>query len=59
MIVRAIKPWLVAVLLLIVPAANGRIGLDLDKRLPIDCVVLETNLPDRSGFEVLVTLPSV
>jgi PleD family two-component response regulator len=42
--------------LLIVPATTGQSGLDIHQRLPIDCVVLETDLPDRAGFEVLVKL---
>ena len=34
-------------------AATGRAGLDLCARQPIDCVVLEIDLPDMSGFQVL------
>ena len=37
----------------VVYAATGRSGLDLCARQPIDCVVLEIDLPDMSGFEVL------
>lgn len=35
---------------------EGRTGLDLCARQPIDCVVLEIDLPDMSGFEVLARL---
>ena len=42
---------------LILEAPDGESGLDLYRRSPrIDCVVLELDLPDRSGFEILVTL---
>jgi DNA-binding NarL/FixJ family response regulator len=37
-------------------ATTGQSGLDLCKRQPIDCVVLEIDLPDMSGFEVLLKL---
>ena len=37
-------------------AATGRSGLDIIARQPIDCVVLEIDLPDMSGFEVLAKL---
>ena len=37
----------------VVQAATGRSGLDLCARQPIDCVMLEIDLPDMSGFEVL------
>lgn len=40
----------------IVQAATGHAGLDLCARQPIDCVVLELDLPDMSGFEVLAYL---
>jgi len=40
----------------VVHAANGRSGLDICARQPIDCVVLEIDLPDMSGFEVLAKL---
>ena len=37
-------------------AATGRAGLDHCARQPIDCVVLEIDLPDMSGIEVLAKL---
>jgi PleD family two-component response regulator len=37
-------------------AVTGRAGLDICERQPIDCVVLEIDLPDVSGFTVLSTL---
>jgi two-component system OmpR family response regulator len=37
----------------VVQAATGRVGLDHCARQPIDCVVVEIDLPDMSGFEVL------
>jgi DNA-binding NarL/FixJ family response regulator len=37
-------------------ATTGQSGLALCKRQPIDCVVLEIDLPDMSGFEVLLKL---
>lgn len=40
----------------VVRAATGRTGLDICARQPIDCVVLEIDLPDISGFEVLAKL---
>ena len=40
----------------VVQAATGRSGLDICGRQPIDCVVLEIDLPDMSGFEVLSKL---
>jgi DNA-binding NarL/FixJ family response regulator len=40
----------------IVHAATGRAGLDRCARQPIDCVVVEIDLPDMSGFEVLAKL---
>jgi len=40
----------------VVHAATGRSGLDICARQPIDCVVLEIDLPDMSGFEVLAKL---
>ena len=39
-----------------VQAISGRTALDLCGRQPIDCVVLELDLPDMSGFEVLAKL---
>jgi CheY-like chemotaxis protein len=41
---------------LILDAANGQSGLDLYRSRQIDCVVMELELPDRSGFEVLIEL---
>ena len=40
----------------ILEASDGQSGLDLYRSRRIDCVVLELDLPDRSGFEVLVEL---
>jgi two-component system KDP operon response regulator KdpE len=40
----------------VVEATTGRSGLDICARQPIDCVVLELDLPDMSGFEVLAKL---
>lgn len=40
----------------LVEAATGRSGLDICARQPIECVVLELDLPDISGFEVLAKL---
>jgi DNA-binding response OmpR family regulator len=40
----------------VVEAASGRSGLSICTRQPIDCVVLEIDLPDMSGFEVLAKL---
>ena len=40
----------------VVEAVTGRSGLDICARQPIDCVVLEIDLPDMSGFEVLARL---
>jgi DNA-binding NarL/FixJ family response regulator len=40
----------------IVEAADGQSGLNAYRSRRIDCVVLEIDLPDRSGFEVLMTL---
>ncbi|BCA56052.1 hypothetical protein W02_31920 [Nitrospira sp. KM1] len=37
-------------------ATDGQSGLDFFYTRPIDCVVLELDLPDGSGFEVLKTL---
>lgn len=40
----------------VVHATTGQSGLDICARQPIDCVVLEIDLPDMSGFEVLAKL---
>jgi PleD family two-component response regulator len=40
----------------VVQAATGQSGLDICARQQIDCVILEIDLPDMSGFEVLVKL---
>ena len=37
-------------------AANGQSGLNIYRSCFIDCVVLELDLPDMSGFEVLRNL---
>lgn len=41
---------------LIFEAATGQAGLDLCSSHSIDCVILEIDLPDMSGFEVLAKL---
>lgn len=40
----------------VVQATSGKSGLDCCARQPIDCVILEIDLPDMSGFEVLAKL---
>ena len=40
----------------ILEAATGQAGLDLCSSHSIDCVILEIDLPDMSGFEVLAKL---
>ena len=40
----------------ILEAADGQSGLDLYLSRRIDCVVLELELPDQSGFQLLVKL---
>lgn len=37
-------------------AATGKYGLEYYRSKSIDCVVLEIDLPDMSGFEVLLSL---
>ena len=39
-------------------AANGKAGISVCETVSIDCVVLEIDLADMSGFEVLVQLVS-
>jgi DNA-binding NarL/FixJ family response regulator len=41
---------------LIVEAKNAETGLDLYRSRAVDCVLLELDLPDRSGFQLLVDL---
>ena len=40
----------------IIQTASGLSGLTLCERHPVECVVLEVDLPDMSGFEVLAKL---
>jgi CheY-like chemotaxis protein len=40
----------------VIEAVDGQSGLDVCHSRQIDCVVVEISLPDRSGFEVLMTL---
>jgi DNA-binding response OmpR family regulator len=40
----------------ILEASDGQSGLDLYLSRRIDCVVLELDLPDQSGFQVLLNL---
>jgi DNA-binding NarL/FixJ family response regulator len=40
----------------VLQAHNGSSGLALCRSRPIDCVVVEIDLPDMSGFEVLIKL---
>jgi len=40
-------------------AVNGQAGLDFCNSQPIDCVVLELDLPDMAGFQVLAKLVSL
>jgi len=40
----------------VLQAATGQAGLELFASNTIDCVVLEIDLPDMSGFEVLLKL---
>ena len=37
-------------------AVDGKSGLDVCRRTKVDCVILDLDLPDISGFEVLFTL---
>lgn len=41
---------------LVLEAADGPSGLDLYRSRRIDCVVLELELPNQSGFEILINL---
>src|SRR5215213_4922272 len=41
---------------LVVEAKDGETGLGLYRSRTIDCILLELDLPDRSGFQVLVDL---
>jgi DNA-binding NarL/FixJ family response regulator len=41
---------------LIIEAKNAETGLGLHRSRTIDCILLELDLPDRSGFQVLVDL---
>ena len=43
----------------VVEAATGQSGVDICARQPVDCVVLEIDLPDMSGFEVLARYPAL
>lgn len=43
----------------ILEAADGQTGLDLYRSRRVDCVILALDLPDGSGFEVLVDLVSI
>ena len=40
----------------VVQAETGQYGLDLCARQPITCVVLEIELPDMSGFQILTKM---
>jgi DNA-binding NarL/FixJ family response regulator len=40
----------------VIQAATGRTGLTICNNRHIDCVILELDLPDMSGFEVLLKL---
>jgi len=40
----------------IVEAPDGETGLALFRSQPIDCVVMDLNLPDQPGFELLADL---
>lgn len=40
----------------IVEASDGQSGLDLFRSRRIDCVILELELPDQSGFQTLVEI---
>ena len=40
----------------VLEAKTGQKGLELYKTRPLDCIVTELDLPDMSGFEVLLTV---
>ena len=41
---------------IIFEAASGKTGLAIYESVSVDCVVLELDLPDTSGFEILLRL---
>lgn len=41
---------------LVLEASDGRAGLAICREQKVDCVILDMDLPDMSGFEVLFTL---
>src|SRR5215218_1909792 len=41
---------------LVVEAQSAKTGLDLYRCRTVDCVLLELDLPDRSGFQLLIDL---
>lgn len=40
----------------VLEAADGRTGLEVCRSRSLDCVILELDLPDMSGFQVLLEL---